>query len=146
LLDPSVVDQTVRALLDSDPPADFAANRLPEDRTFPIGLDTEVCRQSVLETVAQEADQPYHREHVMPYIYEVPGRFRVVPVRAERDWGHLRWTVDTPEDLAFARAVYAHFAPRVDFGWLEVLALIEAQPELQKINADVRHKSYRESG
>ena len=36
LIDPDLIDQTVDAFLASDTPADFAANRLPWDRTFPI--------------------------------------------------------------------------------------------------------------
>ena len=43
LLDPYVVDNTIKAFLFSN--VDFAANRLPppHTRTYPIGLDTEVC-------------------------------------------------------------------------------------------------------
>ena len=51
---------------------DFAANRLPPPwgRTYPIGLDTEVCTFAALERAWQEAKEPQHREHVMPYFYE----------------------------------------------------------------------------
>ena len=69
LLDPYVVDQTVRRFFADG--ADFAANRLPPPfkRTFPIGLDTEVCSFAALERAWKEADQKYQREHVMPYLY-----------------------------------------------------------------------------
>jgi len=145
LLDPAVVDRTVTAFLRASPPVDFAANRFPGDRTFPIGLDTEVCRPAALERAWREADLPHQREHVMPYLYETPGRFRVLHVRADRDRGELRWTVDTQEDLEFVRAVYARFSPREDFGWEEILGLLDREPDLASINAGVMHKSYRDA-
>ncbi len=131
------------ALVESDPPADLALNRYVDERTYPIGLDTEVCTLAALETAWRQADQPYQREHVMPYLYDPPGRFRVLHVRSDGPWGDLRWTVDTPEDLAFIRGVYRHFAPRDDFGWREVLELVQSQPELAKLNAQVPHKPLR---
>jgi spore coat polysaccharide biosynthesis protein SpsF len=92
----------------------------------------------------KHADQPHQREHVMPYLYEEEGRFRVLHVRNEQDYGQLRWTVDTEEDLEFVRQVYGHFDGRDDFSWLDVLALIQSQPSLSQINIDVRRKALRE--
>ena len=141
VIDPAVIDQVVDAFLAADPPVDFAANRLPDDRTFPIGLDTEVCTFAALARAWAEATQPYQREHVMPYLYETPGRFGTLLVRSPRDLSHLRWTVDTPEDLELARRIYAHFGGRDDFGWGEVLALVERDPSLTAINAHLPRPS-----
>jgi spore coat polysaccharide biosynthesis protein SpsF (cytidylyltransferase family) len=60
----------------------------------------------------------------------------------EPDYGSLRWTVDTADDLELIRRIYDHFLPREDFRWLEVLELVESKPELAHINADTAHKSY----
>lgn len=141
LLDPSISEATIRLFQEARPPLDFAANRLPDHRTFPIGLDTEVCSRAALERACRDADQPHQREHVMPYLYDEPGRFRIALLDSERDLGKLRWTVDTPEDLAFVRAVYAAFAPRTDFHWGQVLELLDEQPALRQINANVQHRA-----
>ncbi len=143
VIDPNVVDLTVRAFLGSVPPVDLALNRYVDHRTYPIGLDTEVCSFEALETAWRQADQAYQREHVMPYLYDPPEHFRVLHVQSDQDWGHLRWTVDTPEDLAFIRAVYRHFAPRDDFGWKEILELTQSRSDLAALNAQVPHKSLR---
>jgi hypothetical protein len=42
------------------------------------------------------------------------------------------------------RAVYARFGGADDFTWLDVLKLFEREPELANLNAQVRHKHYRE--
>ena len=82
-------------------PYDFVANRLPPPwgRTYPIGLDTEVCTFLGLETAWKEAQEPHQREHVMPFFYDHQERFRILLVNHEQDFGSMRWTVDTPEDL-----------------------------------------------
>ncbi|MFQ5922043.1 MAG: cytidylyltransferase domain-containing protein [Anaerolineales bacterium] len=141
LIDPVLIDQTVTAFLEAEPPVDFAANRLPNDKTFPVGTDTEVCTLSALERAWREANEPHHREHVMPYLYEVPGQFRTLLVRSDQDYSQYRWTVDSPEDLELVRQVYAHFSGRDDFTWLEVLELYGREPGLASMNAEVQHKS-----
>jgi spore coat polysaccharide biosynthesis protein SpsF len=174
LADPDLIDHTVEAFLGKapsgdqlqrdDPPYDFAANRLPPPwgRTYPIGLDTEVCMFSALERAWQEADQPYQREHVMPYLYEdsevidsLTGRvidgpkqvfarrhpFRVLLVNHPVDYGALRWTVDTPQDLEVVQQIFARFGGRDDFSWLEVLELYQKEPDFARLNAAVRHKT-----
>jgi spore coat polysaccharide biosynthesis protein SpsF len=170
VIDPDVIDITVQALFgieegavsdstgiakdaltpDSQfltPIYEFSANRLPPPwkRTYPIGLDTEVVTFAALETAWKEAVQPHQREHVMPFFYEQPDRFRTRLVDYSRDLGALRWTVDTAEDLALIRSIYAHFGGRDDFSWLDVLALVESQPDLGQINAAVQHKDYRQT-
>jgi spore coat polysaccharide biosynthesis protein SpsF len=175
LIDPGVIDQTIGAFFGElkgetstsspDLPWDFAANRLPPPwkRTYPIGLDTEVCTFAALRHAWQEADQPYQREHVMPYLYESvrskhfstlepipsprdipPGYFRVLQVDHDPDYGSYRWTVDTPTDLELARTIYAYFGNQDLFSWLDVLALFQRRPELASINAGVQHKTMRD--
>ncbi len=141
LLDPGLVDETVQALFDSG--ADFCANRLPPPwkRTYPIGLDCEVVSFEALERAWREASVPYQREHVLPYLYDEEGRFKVHVINHVPDYGHLRWTVDTAEDLEVVRKIFAHFSPRQDFTWKDVLEYYLERPDLQAANANVHHKS-----
>lgn len=139
LVDPGLIDRTIEALLQQQ--LDFAANRLPQRRTYPIGLDVEVCSFQALETAWREASEPFEREHVMPFLYRTPSRFRIAVLHGERDLGELRWTVDTASDLDFVRAVYRHFLPRTNFSWDDILELVTRQPELAAINAGVPHRN-----
>jgi spore coat polysaccharide biosynthesis protein SpsF len=170
LIDPQVIDRTVNAYFGQtskddvelsrakvksevtnrpaakDKPYDFVANRLPPPwgRTFPIGLDTEVCSIAALETAWNEATERHQREHVMPFLYENLQRFRVLLVNYPIDFGTLRWTVDTNEDLVALRQIADRFPGRNDFSWLEVLELYQREPELAQINALVPHKHYQQ--
>ncbi|MEW5941772.1 MAG: glycosyltransferase family protein, partial [Chloroflexota bacterium] len=133
VIDPDLIDDAVTLVTRHSPPEfDFAANRLPPPwgRTYPIGLDTEVCAFAALERAWKEAKEPQHREHVMPYLYEgvelktenrtlqtgvSPRGFRIALLHHPTDFGDYRWTVDTAEDLEFIRQVYARFNGRDDF-------------------------------
>lgn len=113
------------AMLDQhrDNADDYTNNTMPE-RTFPHGLDVEAVRMEAFRTAAAEATDPYDREHVTPYLYRNPRRFRVAGFRRDPSLGHLRWTVDYPADLDFVRHVYgALHAENPDFGTEAIVAL-----------------------
>ena len=142
LIDPYVIDQTIRRFFATG--ADFAANRLPPPfkRTFPIGLDTEVCSFVALERAWKEADQKYQREHVMPYLYDQEGRFKVLLADHDPDWGHFRLTVDTPEDLDLVRCIVDCFDDSNEVSLVEIVKFLRVHPEIRGINADTAHKSF----
>jgi spore coat polysaccharide biosynthesis protein SpsF len=142
-IDPEMLSENLNIFLAADPPLDFAANRLPGDRTIPIGLDAEFCTIRALETAWREAQEPHQREHVMPFFYEHPEQFKILHIKNDPNYGHYRWTVDTLVDLQLLREVVSRFKDD-HFSWKEVLALFESHPELQEINAKVTHKSHRD--
>jgi spore coat polysaccharide biosynthesis protein SpsF len=192
IMDPEVIDATVGVFF-KEAESGFATTRLPPPwrRTLPIGLDVEVVSFASLERAWREADQPFHREHVMPFFYEgtpldlqsqrlsppspessfarspspkagegektrnleswyvsqgisLRG-FKVAVLNHYPDYGDLRWTVDTPDDLTLLREIFAHFPGRDHFPWQDILALFEREPDLGRINSTVRHKDFRES-
>ena len=140
LLDPAVVDKVVRAF---DPAChDYVANVFRY--TYPDGLDTEVFSFAALERAWREAVPGPEREHVT-VLMRTSGRFRTGPnVEHTTDLSRrqLRWTVDTPTDLAFVRRVFAAFGDR-PFGLEEVLGLLEKNPTLMQMNeSSIRNEGY----
>ena len=138
LIEPEIVDQVVREFLERQPEVDYACNVLPR-RTFPRGLDTEVIHFDVLEQAWRQDHNPAWREHVTAYIQRNPDLFRIHGVVNEVDYSHMRWTVDTPEDLAFVSRIYEHFG-HDHFSWDEVLAVLEEHSEWLEINRRVQQK------
>ncbi|MDT9047104.1 hypothetical protein RSW36_28705, partial [Escherichia coli] len=72
LADPGVIDACIDLHLRDG--GDYTSNALT--RTYPVGLDVEVVTALALATAAREATDPYEREHVMPFLYRRPQRFR----------------------------------------------------------------------
>lgn len=137
LIDPGVSADIIRRFKAADPAVDYASNKIPQ--SFPRGLDTEVFTFSVLQRVWALARETYQRLHVTCYLYEHPELFRLLSITSAVDRADWRWTLDTPEDFEFIRAVYRSFDTN-DFSWTDVLALLRQEPRLQDINRHIRQK------
>jgi spore coat polysaccharide biosynthesis protein SpsF len=137
LIEPEFIDLTVTRFLESRP-LDYATNLLEAD-TFPRGLDVEVIAFAALASAWREDDNPAWREHVTPYIYHHPEKFRLLEVMSPVEFPRLRWTVDTPEDLALIRNIYEHFQ-HDRFSWREVLDLLADHPQWLALNRDTPQK------
>jgi spore coat polysaccharide biosynthesis protein SpsF len=175
---------------------DFACTRLPPPwhRTYPIGQDIELCTFASLERAWKESNLPYHREHVMPFLYEetrsmhfaiqfkkYPGKsgfsekndplsytsavnsalklvstinpddphpFFVLRIDHDPDFGTLRWTVDTLEDLEYVRKILALLQAKdpslLAYSWYDILELVQEKPELLQADRITKAKDYRE--
>jgi spore coat polysaccharide biosynthesis protein SpsF len=111
---------------------------------YPLGIGVEVARFAALGRAAREAREPAEREHVMPYLYDTPGRFATGEVRRDGRGPHDRFTVDTDDDLALARAVAERVGHGAPIALAELEAVIAADPSLTRINAEVRQKAWTE--
>ena len=139
LIDPVVVDDVIGTYLDNAENCDYVSNCLT--RTFPRGMDTEAFSFELLEKVHLEARQQHEREHVTPYIYQSPQRFRLLNLAIILDESRHRWTVDTPEDFELIRRILEMLYPKNQvFGLEDVLAVMDAHPDWFELNAQIEQK------
>ena len=135
LIDPAVVDRVIARFAEGD--VDYASSSLV--RTYPRGLDVEAFSFAALDEAHAEAVDPAEREHVTPFLYLRPERYRLANVPYEGpDASRHRWTVDTPEDFELIRRMLE--ALPEGFTLADALALIDAHPEWTAINAHVEQK------
>jgi len=132
LLSPAVLDLVVDARAASG--ADYASNTLA--RGFPHGLDVECFTRATLNSAATEALDPEEREHVTPFVYNRPERFRLASVAAPEDWSWLRWTLDTATDLQALEAIIAALPTVLDplSDWRVTAAQVDASLALRAVN------------
>ena len=127
LADPVVIDQLIGLHEGAD--NDYTSNTLT--RSYPDGLDAEVVEFGAVEAAWREAAQPSEREHVTPFIYHLPERFRLGNLQQDVDRSHLRWVVDEPLDFAYISAIYEALYPGDPaFTTGDVLALLERRPDI----------------
>ena len=143
LTDPELVDRVIQFHLDGV--YDYTSNTI--EPTYPDGLDATIMRFSSLETAWREATLPSDREHVAPFIWKQPDRFKIGSVKGSDDLSHLRWTVDEPEDFELVTQVYeALYAENPRFGTDDILKLLAEKPYLAKLNsAFTRNEGYLKS-
>jgi spore coat polysaccharide biosynthesis protein SpsF len=107
---------------------------------FPLGLSAEVLTLAALQSAWEEDRDPRSREHVTPYIYHHPERFKVRRLEPSRDDGDLRLTIDTREDLDLARKVFSYFG-HDHFSWQEAVAVLRMHRDWAELNRHVEQKT-----
>lgn len=142
-VDPEIIDELVNLIEAKN--LDFVSNRLPPpwQRTFPLGLDVEVCSAKALDKAITEANKPFQREHVMPFLYDPLNAFKIEIINLDIDQSHHRWTVDTPTDLQVVREL-DRLVGDEPFGWADVLNVAIANPSVDALNVSELHKRYDE--
>lgn len=143
LVDPAVIDRLIELHLRGH--YDYTSNTLT--RSYPDGLDAEVMTMSCLEVAWREATLPSEREHVTPFIYRHPERFRLGNLAQERDLSHLRWVVDDPADFEYIATIYEALYPvKPDFDSGDVFALLERRPDIaEKMGGAEANEGFRRS-
>ena len=131
MIDPEIVAQVIDLLIEEN--GDFATNNLPP--SWPHGLDCEAFKFNWLKRAWKESKEPDDREHVSPYIRRHP---EAKILNLEGPGGPLidhRWTLDYPEDLDFARALFAEFDPDRSIPCMaEILKILRIKPEIANLN------------
>ena len=132
LIDPAIVDEAIAAY---EP--DYVSNML--ETTYPYGMAVEVFSAQALREAHREAKDPAEREHVTPFIYRHPERYRLKSLTMAPNLSHHRWTVDTPEDFELVSRLLKTLKPH--FTLQDVLAVLDKHPDWCAINAHVEQKA-----
>lgn len=143
VIDPDVIDRIIGHYLRHAGAVDYVSNML--QLSYPYGMAVEVFPFHVLEEAFREARLQPEREHVTPFVYAHPERYRLANVRNEEDLSHHRWTVDTAEDFALIEKIVAALYPaKPDFRTGDILDLLNKHPDWPLINAHVSQKKLGE--
>jgi spore coat polysaccharide biosynthesis protein SpsF len=137
LIDPDIVADVIRWYHTHN--LDYVSNSLVP--SYPRGLDTEVFSFRVLEEANFFAREAKQREHVTPYIYQNPTKYKLGVVKSQVDYSKYRWTLDTTEDWELISKIYQKlYLPEGIIAFQEVVALLEREPWLHSINAHIEQK------
>lgn len=144
LIDPALVDYAVRAMKDAPPEIQYMNLSLSH---FPRGVDVEVMRFAALAVAFEEAEDPYEREHVTPFLYRHPDRFGWRQLETDTPAAQYRLCVDEQSDLDLIAELLDRLPDgRLDFSWRDAVRLMEEEPALAEINAGVAQKPSRRTG
>ncbi len=139
LIDPVLIAQVIDAYAQSD--VEYCANVI--ERSYPIGMDTQVFATHVLADVARRTRDAVDHEHVSLYIYRHPEIYRLKGLVAPETLFDpaLRLTLDTPQDFALIDAVFRRLLPaNPAFSLADILELLRAEPNLRALNDHIAQK------
>lgn len=139
LIDPATLDEVVDGFCQGN--YDYFATPVPTK--YPRGLDVEVFSYAaLLETMRRAVPGP-ETEHVTWYIYHHQDEFRCGRLAGREPLirPQYRLCVDTQEDYELLRRIYERlYEPGKIIPIEKVMALLDANPELARLNAHVQQK------
>ena len=136
--DPKIIDKFLGYFLKNKP--DYLSNTIKP--TYPEGLDIEIFTLKTAEKAWREAKKISEREHVTPYIWKNPQKFKIKNLTYKKDFSNLRWRIDYPEDLEFAREIYKRiYSKKKIFLMGDILKLLGKEPALEKINQGIKRNA-----
>tara|TARA_A100001037_G_C14977933_1_gene556721 strand:+ start:189 stop:917 length:729 start_codon:yes stop_codon:yes gene_type:complete len=135
LIDPIIVDKVIERFNINN--FDYVTNTI--FRTYPVGTDVEVFTFQSLEKSWYESKMEDEREHVTPFLRNKNSNFKIENVQDDEDLSHLRWTLDTIEDLTLIRKIASKIKNKPIL-MTDILELFSKEPELISINEHLSKK------
>ncbi len=115
---------------------DYVSNILK--RTYPDGLDVEIFSFTTLEKAHFNCKNKQMREHVTPYMrtgyYKKlkTGNFKVCNFLNDTDLSHIRWTLDTKDDLIYLQSIAKKL--KHNFYWMDAISLLTKDKHILQRN------------
>lgn len=136
IIDPCIIDKVIMHFVSNSNKYDFVSNVIV--RSYPRGMDTEVFTFGLLNAAFLEATSVFDLEHVTPFFYRNPTRFRLSNVSYKQKKGQYRLTVDTIEDFILVKKIVETLYPNnPNFTLEDTLELFKTNPHLILINQHV---------
>lgn len=133
LIDPRLIDETLKEFLPGMDDYDLVTNRHP--LTFVDGLDFDVIPFFSLEIAWQSARLQNQREHVVPFFWENNLRVKNFSDPKQQFYSH-RWTLDYLEDYELIRSIYQElYRESKLFETKEIMALLDRRSDLMELNS-----------
>ena len=88
-----------------------------------------------MESAFFNSKLPSELEHVTPYIYNNPNKFKITSFESSKDLSDFRWTVDEIEDFKFVTMIYEElYDLNNNFSSDEIFNLLANKPHLMQVN------------
>ena len=139
LITGEIVDLVVDKFNTLLPDYDYVSNILKP--SYPIGFHVEVFKYEALEAAYIESTDPIEREHVTPYIYRNPERFKNYNVSLDEDLSCYRLTVDYLCDFQVIKAIIEElYHANPNFSMHDAINFLQKNPKILGLNVNIKKK------
>jgi len=132
LIDPDIIDQAIKKYSTFN--YDYLTNSI--DRTFPNGTEVEIFSFDALEIAWKYAKKKSEREHVTPYFYNNPKKFKIHHFKQKKNQSKFRYTIDRKEDYALVVEILSRIKKR-PVRTSDIIDLLTTNPQLLKLNSHI---------
>ena len=132
LIDPDIIDQAIKKYSTFN--YDYLTNSI--NRTFPNGTEVEIFSFDALEIAWKYAKKKSEREHVTPYFYNNPKKFKIHHFKQKKNQSKFRYTIDHKEDYALVVEILSRIKKR-PVRTSDIIDLLTTNPQLLKLNSHI---------
>ena len=132
LIDPDIIDQAIKKYSTFN--YDYLTNSI--NRTFPNGTEVEIFSFDALEIAWKYAKKKFEREHVTPYFYNNPKKFKIHHFKQKKNQSKFRYTIDHKEDYALVVEILSRIKKR-PVRTSDIIDLLTTNPQLLKLNSHI---------
>tara|TARA_B110001454_G_scaffold75832_1_gene73388 strand:- start:277 stop:990 length:714 start_codon:yes stop_codon:yes gene_type:complete len=132
LIDPEIVNEAIKQYFNSN--CDYLTNSI--DRTFPNGTEVEIFSFDALEIAWKFAQKKSEREHVTPYFYNNPKKFKIHYFKQQKDQSQFRYSIDRKEDYLLVLKILSRIKTR-PIKTSDIIDLLTNDLEIIKLNSHI---------
>jgi len=132
LIDPKIINKVYFFYLKNN--YDYVSNKIFP--TYPIGMGLEILNFRSLKKTNRLTTSSYDKEHVTPYIYKNPKKFKIKNIGLKKKLLNYRIVLDYKEDFKLISNILKHFNKQIkDFTLKDIIKYINRNPILKKKNS-----------
>ncbi len=135
LIDPFLIDEAIDLFISK---LSHGCRYFGYDTNLPDGMDFEIFTWGALKEAHENSSDPFEREHVTPFMWRQPERFKVERFKKTNITPQLRFSVDYHEDLELVEEILKYQEKSGLFlGVQEISDLFEKNPKLKELNEKI---------
>ena len=132
LIDPNIINKVYFFYLKNN--YDYVSNKIFP--SYPIGMGVEILNFQSLEKANKSASNVHEKEHVTPYIYKRPKKFKIKNIGLKKKILNYRLVLDYIEDFKLISKILKHFnKQKKEYYLKDIIKYINKNPKVKKINS-----------
>lgn len=108
-------------------------------KSFPHGIPIEIFNFKTLRKTNREAISKNDKEHVTPYIYHNPKKFKIYNVRNKNNYYKFRFTIDYKEDLIGMKKIIMYSKKGIKINYKDAIKICKKNKKIYQIN--IKHNN-----
>jgi len=102
---------------------------------FPDGLDAECFSFLALKKAWSNAKTNIEKEHVTPYIWKRPKKFKIGILKAKNNYSEFRWTLDNKDDFNLINIIYKNLYKKNKIFYMnDIIRFLKKNPVISNLN------------
>ncbi len=110
--------------------------------SYPMGIHIEIFNYKTLKKLSRNVKDKNFKEHVTPYIYNNPNKFKIFTSELKKKFHNYRLTIDYKQDLKLLQKTIKISKKGIDVTYQDIINIIKKNPKLKKLNNQFEKRFY----